>query len=91
MTQRKPAEPAEPAEKPEKSETRKKPPIDFDQLSDTALVRITQIVGPLVPVSRATWWRYVQAGTAPRPVKLGPGITAWRVGELRAWLARGVS
>jgi len=33
----------------------------------------------------------VQAGTAPRPVKLGPGITAWRVGELRAWLARGVS
>lgn len=72
-------------EKPEK------PPIDFDQLSDTALVRITQIVGPLVPVSRSTWWRYVQSGKAPLPVKLGPGITAWRVGDLRAWLARGVS
>ena len=73
-----------PAEKSDKS------PSGFDQLSDNAFVRITQIVGPLVPCSRSTWWRYVQAGKAPLPVKLGPGITAWRVGELRAWLAREV-
>ena len=72
----------------EKSED---PYIDFDQLSDAAFVRINQIAGPLVPVSRATWWRYVRAGQAPTPVKLGAGVTAWRVGDLRAWLAREVS
>jgi prophage regulatory protein len=75
-------------ELPEKPEKPEKPDIDFDQLSDHAFVRIAQIVGPLVPVSRATWWRYVRAGKAPLPVKLGAGVTAWRVGELRAWLSR---
>ena len=61
--------------------------FDFGQLSDTAFVRITQIVGPLVPISHATWWRYVKAGNAPQPVKISPGVTAWRVGDIRAWLA----
>ena len=64
--------------------------VDFDQLPDAALVRITRIVGPLVPISRSTWWRYVKSGKAPLPVKLGVGVTAWRVGELRSWLAREV-
>lgn len=62
--------------------------VGFDGLSDAAFVRIPQIVGPLVPVSRATWWRYVKAGHAPPPVKLSAGVTAWRVGDLRAWLSR---
>jgi hypothetical protein len=65
---------------------------NFDELPDTALIRLRVIVGhsggplPLVPVSRSTWWRLVKAGTAPQPIKLGPGITAWRVGDIRAWL-----
>ncbi|WP_367271047.1 helix-turn-helix transcriptional regulator [Sphingorhabdus sp. EL138] len=50
-------------------------------------MRITQIVGPLVPCSRSTWWRYVKTGRAPQPFKLGAGVTAWRVGDIRAWLA----
>jgi prophage regulatory protein len=41
----------------------------------------------LVCISRSTWWRMVKAGTAPRPIKLSSGITAWRVGDLRTWLA----
>lgn len=45
---------------------------------------------PLVPISHATWWRYVRAGKAPQPIKLGAGVTAWNVGELRKWLAREV-
>jgi prophage regulatory protein len=64
--------------------------VDFSNLSDTAFVRINQIVGPLLPVSRSTWWRYVKSGKAPLPVKLGAGVTAWNVGELRKWLARAV-
>ena len=65
-------------------------PVDFDRLPDSALLRAPQIVGTLIPVSRATWWRYVRAGKAPPPVKISNGVTAWRVGELRTWLAQEV-
>jgi hypothetical protein len=37
------------------------------------------------PLSPATWWRWVKAKKAPQPVKLGPGITAWRLDDLLAW------
>jgi len=40
-----------------------------------------------VPVSKATLWRRVKAGTFPAPVKLSPGVTAWRAEDLRAWIA----
>ena len=70
------------------SKKSERPIFDFSQLSDTAFVRIAQIVGPLVPCSRSTWWRYVKTGKAPQPIKLGAGVTAWNVGELRKWLTR---
>lgn len=61
--------------------------IAFDNLPDAAMLRLPQIVGPLVPCSHSTWWRYVKAGKAPQPIKISPGVTAWRVGDIRAWLA----
>lgn len=42
---------------------------------------------PLIPVPSSTWWRWVRSGLAPKPVKLGPGVTAWNVGDLRDWLS----
>ena len=60
--------------------------VDFDQLPDSAHVRARQFIGPLIPISPATWWRYIKAGKAPAPLKLGPRVTAWRVGDIRAWL-----
>ena len=42
---------------------------------------------PLIPISRSTWRRWVKAGIAPQPVKLSAGVVAWRVGDLREWLA----
>ena len=41
------------------------------------------------PVLSATLWRKVKAGTFPKPVKLGPRITAWRVEDIREMLQRG--
>ena len=41
----------------------------------------------IVPFSSATLWRKVKAGQFPKPVKLSPGITAWNVKDVRAWLA----
>lgn len=67
----------------------------FDELPDSALVRQSQLVRdpkhptrptPL-PFSPATFWRKVKDGAFPKPVKLGERITAWKVGEVRAWLA----
>lgn len=61
-------------------------PIPFDQLPDSALLRKRQLLGGLVPFSSATLWRRVADGTFPRPIKLEPRITVWRVGDIRAWL-----
>ena len=61
-------------------------------LPETGFLRLTQIVGDpkaypptpaLIPVSKSTWWAGVKAGRYPRPVKLGPRITAWRVEDIR--------
>lgn len=68
---------------------------NFDQLPAAAYVRLSELVQlpnrppqpvPL-PFSGPTLWRKVREGTFPRPVKLGPRVTAWSVGQVRAWLA----
>ena len=67
----------------------------FDHLPDSALVRESQLVqspkrphgtAPL-PFSAATLWRMSRAGTFPKPVRLSAKVTAWRVGDVRSWLA----
>ena len=66
------------------------------QLPETGFVRLPQIVGnpkatppvpPLIPVCKSTWWAGVKSGRFPKPVKLGPGTTAWRVEDIRALIA----
>ncbi len=47
--------------------------------------RLSQIL-QLLPISRATVWRKVKAGTFPKPVKLSSNITAWKVADVRAWM-----
>lgn len=47
--------------------------------------RLSQIL-QLLPVSRATVWRKVKAGTFPKPVKLSRNITAWKVADVREWM-----
>ena len=70
----------------------------FDKLPDAAMVRQAQLVPnanplkregqtPLLDISASTFWRMIARGEFPKPLKLGANITAWRVGEVRAWLA----
>lgn len=35
-------------------------------------------------VSRATWWRWVKEGNAPKPIKFN-GSTRWRLEDLLEW------
>ena len=53
-------------------------------LPETGYLRQSQIIPTIFPFSSATLWRKVKAGTFPKPVKLGPRITAWRVEDIRA-------
>jgi predicted DNA-binding transcriptional regulator AlpA len=59
------------------------------QLPATGFVRLPGILAPNgpIPVSRSTWWAGIKDGRYPKPVKLGPRITAWRVEDIRALIA----
>ena len=57
----------------------------------TALVRVRQIVGDpkveppvpaLIPISKSSWWAGVRAGKYPKPIKLGPRTTAWKLSDI---------
>lgn len=39
-----------------------------------------------VPLSHSTLWREVAAGRFPAPIKLTERATAWRWGDVKAWL-----
>jgi predicted DNA-binding transcriptional regulator AlpA len=41
----------------------------------------------LLPVSRATLWRWIKDGKFPQPFKLGENCTVFDAGEVDAWLA----
>ena len=60
-------------------------------LPETGLLRLSSILAPNgpIPVSRSTWWAGVKTGRFPKPVKLGPRITAWRVEDIRALIEEG--
>lgn len=63
------------------------------KLPETGYLRLPQIIGDpkaeppipaLIPVSRSSWWAGVASGRYPKPVKLGPRMTAWSVESIRA-------
>jgi prophage regulatory protein len=62
-----------------------------ESLPNEGFVRLKSIIAPRgpIPVGKSTWWAGVKDGRYPQPVKLGPRITAWRVEDIRALMARG--
>lgn len=36
-------------------------------------------------VSRATVWRWVKTERLPKPIRLSPGCTRWRLSEVEDW------
>jgi len=70
-------------------------PSVFDAMPDGGYVREAQLVpspkrpgiaAPL-PFSAPTLWRKVREGTFCKPYKLSGRVTAFKVGEVRAWMA----
>lgn len=62
----------------------------------TGFLRLPQIIGDkhampptmgLIPICKSTWWAGVKTGRYPKPVKLSPRVTVWRVEDIRALIA----
>lgn len=62
-------------------------------IPETGFLRLPQIIGDLkadppipaiVPVGKSTWWDGVKSGRFPKPIKLGPRTTVWKVEDIRA-------
>ena len=68
----------------------------MNQLPETGFLRLPQIIGDpkaqppipaIIPVKKTCWWEGVKSGRFPKPVKLGPRVTAWRVEDIRSLIA----
>ena len=69
----------------------------MSQLPKTGFLRLWQILGnakaeppiaPLIPISKSAWWDGINKGRFPKPVKLGPHTTAWKVEDIMALMSR---
>ena len=67
------------------------------ELPQTGFLREKQILGnpratpsipPIIPVSHTAWWNGVKDGRYPKPIKLGPRTTVWRVEDIRNLIAQ---
>jgi prophage regulatory protein len=61
-------------------------PKNYGAMPATGYMRQSQLIPAIFPFSSATLWRMVKAGTFPKPVKLAPRITAWRVEQIREFI-----
>jgi predicted DNA-binding transcriptional regulator AlpA len=61
--------------------------------AQTGFLRLASILAPNgpIPVGRSTWWAGIKSGRFPKPIKLGPRTTAWRVEDIRALIEKGVA
>jgi hypothetical protein len=64
--------------------------MQMNQLPETGFLRLSQIIGdpkagipPIIPIGKSAWWEGVRTGRFPKPVKLGPRVTAWRIKDIR--------
>jgi prophage regulatory protein len=67
------------------------------RLPAAGFLRLRDIIGDrkanppipaLIPVGKSTWWDGVRTGRYPRPRKLGPRTTAWRVEDILSLIDR---
>lgn len=52
------------------------------QLPNTGFIRLCDVL-KVIPVSKTTWWKGIQEGRFPKPVKLTERTTAWRVSDIQ--------
>ena len=48
-------------------------------------IRLKQVL-EIIPVSRATWWNGCKTGRFPKPYKICPRVTVWKLSEIKVCL-----
>ena len=48
-------------------------------------LRLPQILA-IIPISKSAWWEGCRTGRFPKPVKLGPRTTVWKVEDITAFI-----
>lgn len=54
-------------------------------IPEIGYLRLPQVLR-LIPIGKSTLWAWVAAGKFPKPVKLGPRTSVWRVGDVKAFI-----
>ena len=52
------------------------------------LVRLHEILSHYLPLSRSRFYELIAAGDLPSGIPIGPAAVAWRLDDIRAYLAR---
>jgi predicted DNA-binding transcriptional regulator AlpA len=60
---------------------------------ETRIVRLAEIASTknkpgILPVSRATIWRWVREKKFPQPFKIGTSVTVWKMADIDQFLAQ---
>lgn len=55
---------------------------------EIGFLRLRDVIGGknnpgIIPVSRSSWYKGIEEGRYPKPVKLGERMSAWRVEDIR--------
>jgi prophage regulatory protein len=75
---------------PDTSDTKPEPASINAQINQQGYLRLDALVGDkgLFPISKSSWWAKVRTGEYPKPVKLGPRTTAWKIQDVIALMER---
>lgn len=60
------------------------------KLPESGFVRLAAVIAPYgpIPVSRSTWFQWIREGKAPKPVMLSARVSAYRVSDIHALIAK---
>ncbi len=59
--------------------------FNYPELPKVGFLRLPQVLA-FLPISRSAFWAGVKSGKYPKPVKLSPRCTAWRVEDIKKLL-----
>ena len=62
------------------------PQTTFDSIPATGLIRKSQLIPGILPISSTTLRRMVSSGNFPSPIRLTSKVSVWKAEEIRAYL-----
>ena len=46
------------------------------------LLRLSQIIPDILPISKSSWWQGIKDGRYPQPIKLSERTTCWKASDI---------